>query len=191
MFGYDPAIAPYPYDPAQAEALLAEAGYADGFKLNLTVRLEGKGPEWASIYQAVVQDLDRVGIEVTLRSTPAQEWLRMWFSGDWGGADMTPFSWTSSYRDVGRSIETVSCAKNGAFFCVPEMMPRIDAAAAEMDRDKRRARLQALLRELHDLAPSIYLFPQIETTAYRREIAALPMSAGYFRFEQAKMREGF
>lgn len=187
MFGYDPSIGPYPYDPVRAKALLADAGYGKGFKLTLVARLEGKGAEWASIYQAIVQDLGRVGIEVTLRTTPAQEWLRMWFSGDWGEADMTPFSWTSTYRDAGRAIETVSCAKTGAFFCAPELMPRIEAAAAEMDPTARRGLLQALLRDLHDLAPSIYLFPQLETLAHTDKIVTLPMDGGYYRLEQARL----
>ncbi|MDX2222938.1 MAG: ABC transporter substrate-binding protein, partial [Rhodospirillaceae bacterium] len=188
MFGYDPQIAPYAYDPDRARALLTEAGYDQGFALTLIARLEGKGAEWASIYQALVQDLGRVGIDVTLRTTPAQEWLRMWFSGDWGDADMTPFSWTSTYRDAGRAIETVSCAKDGAFFCVPDMMPRIEAAASEMDQVARRGLLQALLRDMHDLAPSIYLFPQIETLAHTDAIVSLPMSSGYYRLEQARLK---
>lgn len=188
MFGYDPSIRPYPYDPARAQALMAEAGYEKGFKLTLVVRLEGKGAEWGSIYQAVVQDLSKIGIQVQLQTTPAQEWLRMWFSGDWGAADMTPFSWTSTYRDAGRAIETVSCAKAGAFFCVPEMMPRIEAAAAEIDSAARRTLLQALLRDLHDLAPSIYLFPQLETMAHTDRILSMPMSGGHYRLEQARLK---
>ena len=35
VYGHDPSIAPYPYDPAAAKKLLAEAGFADGFSFAL------------------------------------------------------------------------------------------------------------------------------------------------------------
>ncbi len=189
MFGYNPRISAYLFDRDLALRMMAEAGYHKGFDLTLTVRLEGKGPEWAAIYQAVIQDLAAIGVRVTLRSVPSQEWLKMWNTGDWNGADMIPFSWTSTYRDAGRAIETVSCAKTGAFFCVPDLMPRINAAAQELDRDKRLASLQQLLADLRDLAPSINLFPQVESVAYRKRIESIPFEAGYYRIERAKLRK--
>ncbi|MDX2143535.1 MAG: ABC transporter substrate-binding protein [Rhodospirillaceae bacterium] len=189
MFGHNPDIVAYAYDRDLALRLMNEAGHAKGFDLALTVRLDGKGPEWAGIYQAVIQDLAAINIRVTLRTVPAQEWLKMWNTGDWKGADMTPFSWTSTYRDAGRAIETVSCAKTGAFFCITEMMDPITAAAQEHDRDKRRAALQQLLAELRDLAPAINLFPQVESVAYSKRIAGLPFEAGYYRIERIKLNQ--
>ncbi len=189
MFGYNPDIRGFSYDRDLAVRLLTEAGYEKGFDLILTARLEGKGPEWAAIYQSVIQSLSAIGIRVTLRTVPSQEWLKMWNTGDWNGADMIPFSWTSTYRDAGRAIETVSCAKTGPFFCAPELMPRITAASQELNSEKRRKDLQQLLVDLQDLAPALNLFPQVETVAYHSRIQSLPFEAGYYRLERALVKK--
>ena len=93
-FGYNPDIEPYPYDPDRARALLAEAGYDDGFSILAEVQV-GSAPTDEAVYVQVAQDLARVGVDMELRSLIGQEWVRKFFTSDWGDADVLSMTWTT------------------------------------------------------------------------------------------------
>jgi peptide/nickel transport system substrate-binding protein len=66
MFGYDPAIKPYPYNPARAKALLAMAGYPHGFSLQMLV---GAGSEEANETATIMQQqFAQIGVTMSLRT---------------------------------------------------------------------------------------------------------------------------
>lgn len=187
-FGYNPDIPPYPYDPDAARALLAEAGYADGLSFDAVVRTQAAAPENLQIYQKVAQDLAAVGVQVEMRGVQAAEWIRMWFTGEWNGADILAMNWSSSiYMDAIRSIENASCLKPTPFFCQPDMVPRIEATNAIFDEERRRAALQAIMAELHDLSPTLLLFPQVHTFAYDPAIGPLEFDGELLRLDLLKV----
>src|SRR5215813_5362447 len=73
-FGYDPELAPYPFDPVKARDLLREAGYPDGLAITLIAS------EDLEIQATVVSKmLEQVGLKVDLQMLDAVAYNRKTF----------------------------------------------------------------------------------------------------------------
>ena len=68
--GFEPSLPPDPYDPEKAKALLAEAGYKDGFGITL----HGSNNRYVNdgkIIEAIAQMWTRIGVKTTVDTMPA------------------------------------------------------------------------------------------------------------------------
>jgi len=72
-----PSRAPYPYDPAQAKRLLAEAGYPNGFDLTLHAYSQVK-----DIAEAIAGALRQVGIRASVESLPISVYVKKRSQGE-------------------------------------------------------------------------------------------------------------
>ena len=70
----------HPDDIAKAKALLAEAGYPNGFKADMQVRQAVEFPDQAVLYK---EQLKKIGIEVTIKLVDSATGFQRYAKGDW------------------------------------------------------------------------------------------------------------
>jgi len=140
-FGYDPSIEWWPYDPAQARQLLAEAGYPDGFDMAIAL-VPGNGGNAELAVQKVAQDLAAVGVNVTLKSITLAQLVSYLYEGGW---DVPAFNMFGSGYDPLRTYRLKSCLWQTPYYCYPDTVPMIEAARNAPDLETRRERTQALM----------------------------------------------
>ncbi len=110
VIGYNPDMPKFDYNPDKSRALLAEAGYAEGFPLKFAV-YGGLLPNDTLIFQKVAQDLGAIGVQTELRQISFPDYVRRLFNADWDDIDGFSLGWLHiSTWDPQRSIDQFSCA---------------------------------------------------------------------------------
>jgi peptide/nickel transport system substrate-binding protein len=159
--GYDAALTPR-FDVEKAKALMAEAGYADGFEITMMAP-NNRYVNDDKIAQAVASMLSKINIKVDLQTMPkAQYWPKF----DERAADMMMIGWHADTEDSANFHQFLSaCANedsgNGQYnsgnYCNSETDALMDASNAETDPAKRGELLQKLEGILYEEAAFIPL----------------------------------
>ncbi|MCX5745688.1 MAG: ABC transporter substrate-binding protein [Proteobacteria bacterium] len=163
LFGRDDTLAPYPHDPARARALLAEAGYPDGFDVDYAVMNDDEAVRLATSLQA---DLAEVGVRVHLSVTAFSTYATIL-----GRADGTPLakaSWLGDFPDPSSFFDALfhsrgiadDNATNWSFYENRELDALLDAARREPDEAQRAAMYRRAERIVYDDAPWIWDYHQ-------------------------------
>lgn len=143
----DYAIELWSYDPDKAKALLAEAGFPDGFQIKLGFRNPPTVQQAAEIAQVVQSYWAEIGVEATLEGLegdrfalirgPVDDYVGQAFIG--GTTGFSPATLNIGYI-WGRGANSLVCDTREEPFTVfvPELVELYEAATAEPDPDKRK-----------------------------------------------------
>jgi peptide/nickel transport system substrate-binding protein len=134
-----------PQDIEGAQAKLAEAGYADGFEVDLYT--SDVCADWTALTEIYQQQAAEAGIDVNITTVSSD--------GFWTDAWMVqPFvmtCWNARGADAAlNEIYRSGGAWNESFWNVPEFDALLDAARAEMDFDARRQYYLDAQQMLHE-----------------------------------------
>lgn len=168
---------PYKLDVDKAKALLAEAGYADGFKVTMHVRND---PIPTTIAQSMQNTWAQAGVELELITGTGAQVIAPYrarthdiYLGGWGAPYPDPHATAGTFAfNPDNSDEanfTGSVAWRNAW-AIPEMSEAADDALQERDLDTRIAKYQALQREHQKVSPFLIMFQQSVQTALRSNV---------------------
>ncbi|WP_425097946.1 ABC transporter substrate-binding protein [Tropicibacter sp. S64] len=159
--GYSADITPR-FDVEKAKALMAEAGYADGFSITMLAP-NNRYVNDDKIAQAVASMLSQINIKVDLQTMPKAQY---WPAFDERAADMMMIGWHSDTEDSANFHQFLTACPNpdngnGQYnsgnYCNPEADALMDKANAETDPEARAKMLQDLEKILYDEAAFIPL----------------------------------
>lgn len=173
VFGYDENISGLEYDPDQAQELLAEAGYEDGFSTTIWTNDDQERVDMATAVQAQLEEIGvNVEIEVLewgayLENTAAGEhdmfilgWTTVTGDADYG---MHPLFHSSNYGDPG----------NRTFWSTEELDTILDEARQTADEEERQTLYSEAQEILVEEAPMLYIHHQEYLKAVSEDVEGL------------------
>ena len=181
MFGFNPDIGVEKYDVEGAKALLAEAGYPEGFQLRLTTSNDDS--QRARAAQAVAQMWTRVGLKTEVELMPHSVFIPK--TNDFEYAHMI-HSWGTSTGEAAYTLRGIAGTRdlpngvgtsNRGRYSNPEMDALVNKASATVDDAAREKMLQdAMVMVVNDYG-LIPLYSPKATWASNAKVSYTPSTA--------------
>ena len=181
MPGYDPNYKGYEYNPQKAKALLAEAGFPNGFSTQLFANNTDPNPR---IAQAIQQDLAAVGIKAELK-TQAQSTV-IAAGGQEQGAPLIwsgGMAWIADFPDPSNFYWPIlSCASiapgtwNWAWYCnesLDKMAKTADAMVKPEQAEERVAMYRQLFTKVMEDAAWVPVFNEQRVNVHSSKLAGV------------------
>ncbi len=175
LYGYNPSLDEIPYDPDQASSLLAQAGYPDGFDLNVSIKPTSNKFE-VDYMRLAASMWERIGVRVNLEVMDEDEFMDRRKNGR---LDCFTAMWTADFNDPDNFAYTFFGSEENSRFrsiCYADeaTMKRVSDARGIMDVDAR-------LREYRDL----------ERKIVQEDAAWIPLFSRQYAYVTSERTTGF
>ena len=166
---------PYKLDVAKAKALLAEAGYPNGFEIKLETRNNDPYP---SIAQSMQQTMGQGGVKVIVTAVDGKQLINNLRGRK---HQMSLISWTPDYLDPHTNAGVFAMNTDDSddkpkplawrdHYMDPQSNAMTMAAAQEKDPVKRKQMYSDLIKKITDEGPYILMFQPLTPVAVRKNV---------------------
>ncbi len=194
--GYDATLEKrFPYDPATAKKLLAEAGYPDGFEVGFDCPNDRYVNDEA-ICQAVVAMLAKIGVKANLLAqTKAKYFTKINAPGYQTSFYM--LGWTPTPLDALHMLSNLTQTRSADFrvgpwneggYSNPDLDELIGKIAVELDSEKRNELISQALTIVRDDFAYVPLHQQIVVWATRANVELAPLGTNDFQLRYVKLK---
>lgn len=158
----------FTYDPDAARALLAEAGYPDGFSTDLSGPI-GRWPNSRPVMEAVAEYLSQVGITVEIQEMQYQEYVTriqqrdlpgLAFFGCTGSADPAQ-NFRYCYHSTGQFANGSPVDSSGERDIADEIDALVEESEVTFDRTERAAILNEIITKFYENPRSLWLYEPV------------------------------
>ena len=176
-FGYDPDLAPYPFDPGKARALRREAGYPDGLAVILIAppNLEVQATVVGKMLEQVGFIVERQMLDPAVYNQKIErghldqpEEQQAWDIALRSKIDPANFPPLELYYELalgGRATWVIA---------EPELQRLYEQVFGTVDREKQQALIRQMERHIHDQAYFLFLYNPIKLYAVNKAVEFVP-----------------
>lgn len=185
VFGYDPSIAPTAYDPERARRLLGEAGFPNGFDIDMQYP-SNRYAFGNEVAQAVAAQLANVGIRVKLEAMEYAAFFPLWTGKQLRAIYL--FAFGPSIMDADLPLSSLYSSGGRVYWTSPEVDELFKRQRGQANDAERAQTISQIWKISQDQVPYCWLYTEIQAYGIRDRLEFTPRKDERFNMKDARLK---